>query len=133
MIPLPRPRARYLSSQRSGIYLYDKLAYECDSVTQDGLIFRRRFFYFELWECLFFCRTVSFITNTDICIDVIVAFQSLITFVNRQLNKINLEVQDIETEFHDGCHLCLLMGLLEGYFVPLHYFYSTPQVRLFVS
>lgn len=53
--------------------------------------------------------------------------KSLITFVNRQLNKINLEVQDVETEFHDGCHLCLLMGLLEGYFVPLHYFYSTPQ------
>jgi len=47
--------------------------------------------------------------------------------VNRQLNKINLEVRDIETELHDGCHLCLLMGLLEGYFVPLHYFHSTPQ------
>ncbi|KAF2359584.1 Calponin domain [Trinorchestia longiramus] len=53
--------------------------------------------------------------------------RSLVTFVNRQLNRLNLEVQDIETEFHDGCHLCLLMGLLEGYFVPLYFFYSAPQ------
>ncbi|XP_018025246.1 beta-parvin [Hyalella azteca] len=53
--------------------------------------------------------------------------KSLVTFVNRQLNRINLEVQEIETEFHDGCHLCLLMGLLEGYFVPLYHIYSTPQ------
>uniref|UniRef100_A0A2P2HX01 Beta-parvin-like n=2 Tax=Hirondellea gigas TaxID=1518452 RepID=A0A2P2HX01_9CRUS len=57
----------------------------------------------------------------------LVVKKSLVTFVNRQLNKINLEVQDIDTELHDGCHLCFLMGLLEGYFVPLHYFYSTPQ------
>ncbi|KAA0189082.1 hypothetical protein HAZT_HAZT001787 [Hyalella azteca] len=56
--------------------------------------------------------------------------KSLVTFVNRQLNRINLEVQEIETEFHDGCHLCLLMGLLEGYFVPLYHIYSTPQ-RIF--
>lgn len=53
--------------------------------------------------------------------------KSLVTFVNRQLGKINLEIQDLETELHDGCHLCLLMGLLEGYFVPFHYWHSTPQ------
>jgi len=53
--------------------------------------------------------------------------KSLVTFVNRQLNKINLEVQDLDTELSDGCHLCLLMGLLEGYYVPLHHWHTTPQ------
>lgn len=30
-------------------------------------------------------------------------------------------------QFHDGVYLCLLMGLLEGFFVPLYDFYLTPQ------
>ena len=54
--------------------------------------------------------------------------QSLITFVNKQLNKVNLEAYDLENDFHDGVYLCLLMGLLEGYFVPLYHFHLTPQV-----
>ena len=47
--------------------------------------------------------------------------------MNKHLNKINLEVTELETQFHDGVHLTLLMGLLEGFFVPLHDFYLTPQ------
>lgn len=53
--------------------------------------------------------------------------QSLVTFVNKHLNKINLEVTDLDTQFHDGVYLTLLMGLLEGFFVPLYSFYLTPQ------
>ncbi|XP_026280715.1 beta-parvin [Frankliniella occidentalis] len=53
--------------------------------------------------------------------------RSLITFVNKHLNKINLEVSELETQFHDGVYLTLLMGLLEGFFVPLYDFYLTPQ------
>ncbi|XP_074656404.1 beta-parvin-like isoform X2 [Tubulanus polymorphus] len=52
--------------------------------------------------------------------------KSLLTFVNKQLNKINLEVVDLENQFHDGVYLVLLMGLLEGYFVPLYSFHLTP-------
>uniref|UniRef100_T1JB75 Diacylglycerol lipase-alpha n=1 Tax=Strigamia maritima TaxID=126957 RepID=T1JB75_STRMM len=52
--------------------------------------------------------------------------KSLVTFVNKHLNKINLEVNDLDTQFHDGVYLILLFGLLEGYFVPLHFFYLTP-------
>ncbi|KAG8196527.1 hypothetical protein JTE90_003544 [Oedothorax gibbosus] len=52
--------------------------------------------------------------------------KSLVTFVNKHLNKINLEVTDLETQFHDGLYLTLLMGLLEGYFVPLYSFNLTP-------
>ncbi|KAH7729538.1 beta-parvin [Aphelenchoides avenae] len=49
--------------------------------------------------------------------------QSLVTFCNKHLNKINLEVTDLETQFQDGVFLILLMGLLEGYFVPLYKFH----------
>lgn len=48
---------------------------------------------------------------------------SLLAFCNKHLNKINLEVTDLETQFQDGVFLVLLMGLLEGYFVPLHNFH----------
>ncbi|KAF8376142.1 pat-6 [Pristionchus pacificus] len=47
---------------------------------------------------------------------------SLLAFCNKHLNKINLEVTDLESQFQDGVFLILLMGLLEGYFVPLHCF-----------
>lgn len=50
----------------------------------------------------------------------------MVTFVNKHLNKINLEVTDLDTHFHDGVYLILLMGLLEGFFVPFHCFHSTP-------
>ncbi|KAM6437472.1 beta-parvin isoform 1-T1 [Liasis olivaceus] len=53
--------------------------------------------------------------------------KSLITFVNKHLNKLNLEVTELETQFADGVYLVLLMGLLEGYFVPLHHFFLTPE------
>lgn len=53
--------------------------------------------------------------------------KSLVTFVNKQLNKIHLEVTELDNQFHDGVYLTLLMGMLEGYFVPLHEFYLTPK------
>ncbi|XP_006888197.1 PREDICTED: beta-parvin [Elephantulus edwardii] len=53
--------------------------------------------------------------------------KSLITFVNKHLNKLNLEVTELESQFADGVYLVLLMGLLEDYFVPLHNFYLTPD------
>ncbi|KAL6033574.1 hypothetical protein STEG23_007513 [Scotinomys teguina] len=53
--------------------------------------------------------------------------KTLITFVNKHLNKLNLEVTELEMQFADGVYLVLLMGLLEGYFVPLHSFFLTPD------
>lgn len=38
-----------------------------------------------------------------------------------------MEVQDLDTQFHDGVYLTLLMGLLEGFFVPLYSFNLYPQ------
>ncbi|KAL1116959.1 hypothetical protein AAG570_004287 [Ranatra chinensis] len=57
----------------------------------------------------------------------LVVKKSLITFVNKHLNKVNLEVTDLDSQFHDGVYLTLLMGLLEGFFVPLYFFYLTPR------
>ncbi|XP_022237318.1 beta-parvin-like [Limulus polyphemus] len=51
---------------------------------------------------------------------------SLVTFVNKYLNRINLDVTDLDNQFHDGVYLTLLMGLLEDYFVPLYSFNLTP-------
>lgn len=53
--------------------------------------------------------------------------KTLITFVNKHLNKLNLEVSELETQFADGVYLVLLMGLLEGYFVPLCSFFLIPE------
>lgn len=53
--------------------------------------------------------------------------KSLQNFVNRHLSKLNLEVNDLDTQFHDGVNLIFLIGLLEGYFVPLYKFKVTPS------
>lgn len=53
--------------------------------------------------------------------------KSLITFVNKHLAKLNFEVNDLNTDFRDGVYLCLLMGLLGGFFVPLYEFHLTPR------
>ncbi|XP_029633408.1 alpha-parvin isoform X1 [Octopus sinensis] len=51
--------------------------------------------------------------------------KTLISFVNKHLIKVNLEVTDLEKQFHDGFYLILLMGLLEGYFVSLGSIHQT--------
>lgn len=53
--------------------------------------------------------------------------KSLVTFVNKHLNKLNFEVVDLGSDFKDGVYLCLLMGLLGGFFVPLYEFHLTPN------
>ncbi|KAK7590396.1 hypothetical protein V9T40_002009 [Parthenolecanium corni] len=74
------------------------------------------------------CERDAFDTLFDHAPDKLqVVKKSLITFVNKYLNTINLEVHDLDTQFHDGVYLVLLMGLLEGFFVPLYAFHITPQ------
>ncbi|KAI8792123.1 beta-parvin [Biomphalaria glabrata] len=52
--------------------------------------------------------------------------KTLLTFVNKYLMKLNLEITDLDNQFHDGVFLIMLMGLLEGYFTPLYQFHVTP-------
>jgi len=74
------------------------------------------------------CERDAFDTLFDHAPDKLqVVKKSLITFVNKHLNKISLEVTDLDTQFADGVYLCLLAGLLDGYFVPLYDFYLSPQ------
>merc|ERR1719410_1057300 len=74
------------------------------------------------------CERDAFDTLFDHAPDkLMVVKKSLVTFVNKHLNKINLEATDLDTQFADGVYLCLLSGLLEGYFVPLYDFHLTPQ------
>lgn len=58
-----------------------------------------------------------------------VILQSLVSFVNKHLSKVHLEVTDLDTQFHDGVFLTLLLGLLEGFFVPLGSFHLTPKTH----
>ena len=58
--------------------------------------------------------------------------KSLINFVNRHLNRVNIECYTGNTgidldpnQFSDGLLLCFLMGMLEGYFVPLGNLFTT--------
>uniref|UniRef100_A0A2S2PSF7 Beta-parvin n=2 Tax=Aphidini TaxID=33387 RepID=A0A2S2PSF7_SCHGA len=74
------------------------------------------------------CERDAFDTLFDHAPDKLeVVKKSLVTFVNKHLNKINMEVQNLDTQFHDGVYLTLLMGLLEGFFVPLYSFHLSPQ------
>lgn len=53
--------------------------------------------------------------------------KSLVTFANKHLNKLNIEVSDLDNQFDDGVFFILLLGLLEGYYVPLHCYHMTPE------
>uniref|UniRef100_A0A6Q2XQZ3 Calponin-homology (CH) domain-containing protein n=1 Tax=Esox lucius TaxID=8010 RepID=A0A6Q2XQZ3_ESOLU len=44
-----------------------------------------------------------------------------------QSRQIQEEITELDTQFADGVYLVLLMGLLEGYFVPLYHFFLTPE------
>uniref|UniRef100_A0A1A9X0A7 Calponin-homology (CH) domain-containing protein n=1 Tax=Glossina brevipalpis TaxID=37001 RepID=A0A1A9X0A7_9MUSC len=74
------------------------------------------------------CEKDAFDTLFDCAPDKLtVVKKSLITFVNKHLSKLNFEINELSTDFHDGVYLCLLMGLLGGFFVPLKEFHLTPQ------
>merc|ERR1739838_890080 len=53
--------------------------------------------------------------------------QSLMKFVNTYLDPIGYRVTDFEQDFGDGVRLILLIGSLEGYFVPLYQFKLKPE------
>ncbi|KAM7535419.1 hypothetical protein Aperf_G00000096903 [Anoplocephala perfoliata] len=56
------------------------------------------------------------------------AFQQvLLQFVNQHLGKLNIHVTDLQKQMDDGVYPLLLMGLLGGYFIPLHRYHLTPR------
>jgi len=57
----------------------------------------------------------------------VVVKKSLQGFVNKHLMKLDLQIDELDKQFSDGVNFILLIGLLEGYFVPLHLYSMTPQ------
>uniref|UniRef100_A0A4W5KX00 Parvin, gamma n=1 Tax=Hucho hucho TaxID=62062 RepID=A0A4W5KX00_9TELE len=52
--------------------------------------------------------------------------RAIVHFVNKKMSTLGLLVTDIEKQFSDGVILLLLIGQLEGFFVPLYDFNITP-------
>ncbi|XP_019895998.1 gamma-parvin isoform X2 [Esox lucius] len=52
--------------------------------------------------------------------------QAIMHFVNKKMSALGLQVTDMEKQFADGVILLLLIGQLEGFFIPLHEFNLTP-------
>lgn len=52
--------------------------------------------------------------------------KALLHFINKNMSPLRLQVSDIEKQFADGVILLLLIGELEGFFIPLYEFYLSP-------
>ncbi|XP_053175626.1 gamma-parvin [Scomber japonicus] len=52
--------------------------------------------------------------------------KAIVHFVNQHMSTLGLQVTDMDRQFADGVILLLLIGQLEGFFVPLCDFYLTP-------
>lgn len=57
---------------------------------------------------------------------ILTAKTAMMNFVNQKMSSLGLQVADSDTQFSDGVILLLLIGQLEGFFVPLGDFYLTP-------
>ncbi|KAG5830486.1 hypothetical protein ANANG_G00311140 [Anguilla anguilla] len=55
--------------------------------------------------------------------------QAILHFVNMNVSTLGLQVTDVEKQFADGVILLLLLGQLEGYFIPLCEYYLTPTSK----
>ncbi|XP_026885598.2 gamma-parvin [Electrophorus electricus] len=55
--------------------------------------------------------------------------KALLHFVNKNISPLRLQVADIEKQFADGVILLLLIGELEGFFIPLYEFYLSPTTH----
>ncbi|XP_070687166.1 gamma-parvin [Pempheris klunzingeri] len=52
--------------------------------------------------------------------------KAILHFVNQNMSNMSLQVADMDKQFADGVILLLLIGQLEGFFIPLHDFNLTP-------
>ncbi|CAJ1056253.1 gamma-parvin [Xyrichtys novacula] len=52
--------------------------------------------------------------------------KAILHFVNQNMSTMGLQVADMEKQFADGVILLLLIGQLEGFFIPLYDFNLTP-------
>ncbi|KAJ8374076.1 hypothetical protein SKAU_G00046560 [Synaphobranchus kaupii] len=55
--------------------------------------------------------------------------QAILHFVNMNISSLGLHVTDLEKQFADGVILLLLLGQLEGYFIPLCEYELSPTTK----
>ena len=53
--------------------------------------------------------------------------QSLVNFSDRHLTPLDLGIKNLEDDYQDGTRFIILMSALEGYFVPMCYYYPSPK------
>ena len=54
-------------------------------------------------------------------------FQSLCQFCSKVLEELEIVINDLETQFQSGVNMVLMMGLLEGYYIPHYLWHYTPK------
>ncbi|KAG7262322.1 hypothetical protein CRUP_036509, partial [Coryphaenoides rupestris] len=58
--------------------------------------------------------------------EILKAKTAILNFVNQKLSGLGLQVDDVDSQFADGVILLLLIGQLEGFFIPLSDFHMSP-------
>ena len=53
--------------------------------------------------------------------------QSLCQFCSKVLEELEIVINDLETQFQSGVNMVLMMGLLEGYYIPHYLWHYTPK------
>ena len=53
--------------------------------------------------------------------------QSLCQFCSKVLEELEIVINDLETQFQSGVNMVLMMGLLEGYYIPHYLWHYSPK------
>ena len=53
--------------------------------------------------------------------------QSLCQFCSKFLEELEIVINDLETQFQSGVNMVLMMGLLEGYYIPHYLWHYSPK------
>ena len=62
-----------------------------------------------------------------ISISYLYTHQSLCQFCSKVLEELEIVINDLESQFQSGVNLVLMMGLLEGYYIPHYLWHYTPK------
>ncbi|XP_061772882.1 gamma-parvin isoform X3 [Nerophis ophidion] len=65
--------------------------------------------------------------TTDDPMEQLMDMETMLNFVNKTMAGVGLQVSDLDQQFSDGVILLLLIGQLEGFFIPLSDFRLTPD------
>ncbi|XP_061772888.1 gamma-parvin isoform X9 [Nerophis ophidion] len=67
------------------------------------------------------------VSDTNDPMEQLMDMETMLNFVNKTMAGVGLQVSDLDQQFSDGVILLLLIGQLEGFFIPLSDFRLTPD------